>query len=101
MTGLNEREGWIEGLRLVVRRVRPSGRHLKNLTELEKRTGWKYSIVATNISRLARVPGSHQIQWLDALHRQHAVVEDRVRTNKPWACTTFRPSPRPSTEVGW
>lgn len=25
---------------------------------------------------------SHQAQWIDALHRHHAVVEDRVRTNK-------------------
>ncbi|WP_406190362.1 IS1380 family transposase [Streptomyces sp. NBC_01017] len=82
LTGLNEREGWIDGLRLIVRRVRPSRRHLKNLTDLEKKTGWKYSVVATDISKMTRIPGSHQIQWLDALHRQHAVVEDRVRTGK-------------------
>ncbi|MEV6681734.1 transposase [Streptomyces erythrochromogenes] len=31
---------------------------------------------------MTRVRGSHQIQWLDALHRHHAVVEDHVRTNK-------------------
>ncbi|MFD8525373.1 IS1380 family transposase, partial [Streptomyces capillispiralis] len=82
LTGLNRREGWIKGMRLIVRRVRPSGRQTKHLTLLEKKTGWKYSIVATNISRMTRIPGSHQIQWLDALHRHHAVVEDRVRTNK-------------------
>lgn len=33
-------------------------------------------------SRIRRVPGSHQIQWLDVLHRHHAVVEDHVRTNR-------------------
>ncbi|MBC9731584.1 transposase, partial [Streptomyces sp. TRM68367] len=82
LTGLNRREGWIKGMRLIVRRVKPSGRHMKDLTALEKRTGWKYSITATNISKMTRIRGSHQIQWLDALHRHHAVVEDHVRTNK-------------------
>ncbi|WP_311137205.1 IS1380 family transposase [Streptomyces sp. I6] len=82
LSGLNRRAGWIKGMRLIVRRVRPSGRHAKDLTTFEKKTGWKYSIVATNISRMARIPGSHQIQWLDVLHRHHAVVEDQVKANK-------------------
>ncbi len=82
LTGLNTRDGWIKGMRLIVRRVKPSGRQMKDLTAFEKRTGWKYSIIATNISKMTRVRGSHQIQWLDALHRHHAVVEDHVRTNK-------------------
>ncbi|MFD0507779.1 transposase [Streptomyces chiangmaiensis] len=82
LTGLNRRDGWIKGMRLIVRRVRPSGRQMHDLTTFEKKTGWKYSIVATNISKMTRVRGSHQIQWLDALHRHHAVVEDHVRTNK-------------------
>ncbi|WP_406497077.1 transposase [Streptomyces sp. NBC_00846] len=74
--------GWSKGLRLIVRRVKPSRRHLANLTDFEKKTGFKYSIVASNISRMTRIAGSHQAQWLDVLHRHHAVVEDRVRTNK-------------------
>jgi hypothetical protein len=82
LTGLNRREGWLKGMRLIVRRVRPSGRHTENLTDFEKKTGWKYSITATNITKLWGVAGSHQVQWIDALHRHHAVVEDRVRTNK-------------------
>jgi hypothetical protein len=82
LTGLNKRAGWLKGMRLIVRRVRPSGRHTENLTAFEKKTGWKYSIIATDITKLWGVPGSHQAQWLDALHRHHAVVEDRVRTNK-------------------
>ncbi|GGY09786.1 hypothetical protein GCM10010358_73060 [Streptomyces minutiscleroticus] len=72
-------------MRLIVRRVRPSGRHTDNLTDLEKRTGWKYAIVATDITKPWGVAGSHQVQWIDALHRHHAVVEDRVRTNKAMA----------------
>lgn len=82
LSGLSTRPGWPQGLRLIVRRVRPSGRHAKNLTALEKRTGWKYSITATNINRMWGIGGSHQPQWLDALHRHHAVVEDRVRCDK-------------------
>ncbi|MFD5513745.1 IS1380 family transposase [Streptomyces sp. NPDC127051] len=82
LTGLNTREGWIKGVRLIVRRVRPSRRHARDLTTFEKKTGWKYSITATNIAKMTRIPGSHQIQWLDALHRHHAIVEDHVRTNK-------------------
>ncbi|MFI1936909.1 transposase [Streptomyces purpureus] len=82
LTGLNTREGWIKGMRLIVRRVRPSGRQMKDLTAFEEKTGWKYSIVATNIAKMTRIRGSHQIQWLDALHRHHAVVEDQVKANK-------------------
>ncbi|GAA2017551.1 IS1380-like element ISMsm3 family transposase [Nocardiopsis rhodophaea] len=82
LTGLNTRQGWPEGLRLIVRRVRPSKRHRKNLTAFEKRTGWRYAITATNIGRMWGIAGSHQVQFLDALHRDHAEVEDRVRTNK-------------------
>ncbi|MFZ3492017.1 IS1380 family transposase [Streptomyces sp. 5.8] len=82
LTGLNTRPGWLKGMRLIVRRVRPSGRHVRDLTAFEKKTGWKYSVTATNISKMTRIPGSHQVQWLDAVARHHAVVEDRVRTNK-------------------
>jgi hypothetical protein len=55
---------------------------MKDLTAFEQATGWKYSMTATNISKMTRIPGSHQAQWLDVLHRHHAVVEDRVRCNK-------------------
>jgi len=82
LTGLSTRTGWPRGLRLIARRVRPSGRHVKNLTALEKSTGWKYAITATNIGRMWGIGGSHQGQWLDAPHRHHAVVEDRVRCDK-------------------
>ncbi|MEV6343299.1 IS1380 family transposase [Actinoplanes sp. NPDC051851] len=83
LTGLNQRlDRWNGKLRLTVRRTKPSARHVKNLTDLEKRTGWRYRIVATNITRIAGVPGSHQPQWIDALHRSHAGVEDQVRHAK-------------------
>ncbi|MFZ3475795.1 IS1380 family transposase [Streptomyces sp. 4.24] len=82
LTGLNTREGWPEGMRLIVRRVRQSGRQIKNLTAFEQKTGWRYSITAANIRHMWGIAGSHQAQFLDVLHRSHAGVEDRVRTNK-------------------
>jgi len=82
LTGLSTRQGWPASQRLVVRRTRPAGRHRAKLTALERKTGWRYAIVATNVTRIAGVAGSHQPQWLDVLHRAHARVEDRVRTAK-------------------
>jgi hypothetical protein len=82
LTDLNTREGWPERMRLIVRRVKPSRRHLGQLTAFEKKTGWRYQVTATNIRHMWGIAGSHQIQFLDVLHRDHAEVEDRVRTNK-------------------
>jgi hypothetical protein len=82
LTGLSTRTGWPDGQRLIVRRTRPAGRHRAKLTALERQTGWRYAITATNIDRIPGVGGSHQPQWLDVLHRSHATVEDRVRTGK-------------------
>ena len=61
ITGLMSRSGnWPGGLRWIVRRVKPSRRHLKKLTAYEKETGWKYSIICTNIPEegIEGVPGS-------------------------------------------
>jgi hypothetical protein len=86
ITGLMTRAGnWPGGLRWIARRVKPFRRHLKNLTEYERKTGWKYSITCTNIpdSGIPGVPGSHHPQYIDTVHRQHAVVETGgVRTAK-------------------
>ncbi|HEX5300359.1 MAG TPA: transposase [Streptosporangiaceae bacterium] len=86
ITDLLPRAGnWPDGLRWIARRVKPSRRHLKNLTAYEKRTGWKYSITCTNIpgAGIPGVPGSHHPQFIDVLHRDHASVETGgVRTAK-------------------
>ncbi|MFJ9752959.1 hypothetical protein [Streptomyces chartreusis] len=82
LTGVNTREGWPDGMRLIERRVRPTRRHLKKLTALEKKTGWRYCITATNVRHMWGIAGSGHAQFLDVLHRSHASVEDRVRTNK-------------------
>ncbi|MFJ2022019.1 IS1380 family transposase [Streptomyces nodosus] len=100
LTGLNARGGWPEGMRLIVRRVRPSRRHLKKLTDFEKKTGWRYSITATNIRHMWGIAGSHQIQFLDALHRDHAEVEDRIRTGKAMGLRNL-PSHSWQINTGW
>src|SRR5580700_4526074 len=78
ITCLMTRAGiWPRGLRWIARRVRPSRRQVRNLTDYEKKTGWKYSITCTNIpdSGIPGVPGSHHAQYIDVLHRDHATVE--------------------------
>ena len=85
LTGVRDLTGWPAGMRLIVRRVKPSRRDLKKLTAFEKRTGWRYQIVATNIPAhqgLSGVPGSGQVWFVDALYRDHAEVEDRVKAIK-------------------
>lgn len=100
LTGLNTREGWPEGMRLIVRRVKPSRRQLKKLTDFEKKTGWRYSITATNIRHMRGIAGSHQIQFLDVLHRDHAEVEDRIRTAKSMGLHNL-PSASWQVNTGW
>jgi Transposase DDE domain group 1 len=86
ITDLMSRAGnWPDGLRWIARRVKPSRRHLRNLTDYENKTGWKYSITCTNIpdGGIAGVPGSHHPQYIDTVHREHAAVETGgVRTAK-------------------
>jgi hypothetical protein len=48
-------------LRWIVRRAKPSRRQMPNLTAYEKKTGWRYSIICTNIpdGGIPGVTGSH------------------------------------------
>jgi Transposase DDE domain group 1 len=86
ITHLMSRAGnWPDGLRWIARRVRPSRRQMGNLTACEKKTGWRYSIICTNIpdGGIGGVPGSHHPQYIDVVHREHACVETGgVRTAK-------------------
>jgi len=94
--------GWPAGLRWIVRRTKPSRRQAKNLTAFERATGWRYSIIVTNIpaTGIPGVPGSHHPQFTDVLHRQHAVVEDQVRTNKAMGLYNL-PSKTWPVNCGW
>jgi hypothetical protein len=95
--------GWPDGLRWIVRRTRPSRRQAKNLTAFERATGWRYSIICTNIPAaggIPGVPGSHHAQFIDVLHRQHAVVEDGVRAAKSMGLRNL-PSQTWVVNCGW
>jgi hypothetical protein len=55
-----------------VRRTKPSRRQAKDLTAFERATGWRYSVIVTNIPAargIGCVPGSHHPQFIDVLHR--------------------------------
>jgi hypothetical protein len=83
--------------------VKPSRRHLRNLTGYEKETGWKYSITCTNVpdSGIPGVPGSHHPQYIDVVHREHAVVETAgVRTAKAMGLRNL-PSKTWQVNAGW
>lgn len=101
LTGLNQRvDNWTPGLRLIARRTKPAARHAKKLTDLERKTGWRYAIVATNIRRIHGVPGSHHPQFLDVLHRSHATVEDQVKAGKAMGLRNL-PSKSWTVNRGW
>ena len=100
---LSRAAGWPAGLRWIVRRTKPSRRQARNLTAFERATGWRYSIIVTNIPAaggIPGVPGSHHPQFIDVLHRQHAVVEDQVRTNKAMGLRNL-PSKTWVVNCGW
>ena len=100
---LSRAAGWPAGLRWIVRRTRPSRRQARNLTAFERATGWRYSIICTNIPAaggIPGVPGSHHAQFTDVLHRQHAVVEDGVRTAKSMGLRNL-PSKTWVVNCGW
>jgi hypothetical protein len=104
ITGLMTRAGnWPDGLRWIARRVKPSRRHLRNLTDYEKEAGWKYSVTCTNVpdSGIPGVPGSHHPQYIDVVHREHAVVETAgVRTAKAMGLRNL-PSKTWQVNAGW
>jgi Transposase DDE domain group 1 len=103
ITHLTSRAGrWPAGLRWIVRRAKPSRRQARNLTAFEKATGWRYSIIVTNIpaTGIKGVPGTHHPQFIDVLHREHAVVEDGVRAGKAMGLRNL-PSKAWAVNCGW
>ena len=73
LTGLLQLDGWPDRMRVIVRRERPHPG--AQLSLFEERDGWRYTafITGTQVGAL---------QWLEARHRAHARVEDRIRTGK-------------------
>jgi len=100
---LSRAAGWPGGLRWIVRRTKPSRRQIRNLTAYERATGWRYSVIVTNVPAAGGIPGvagSHHAQFIDVLHREHAVVEDRVRTAKAMGLRNL-PSKAWTVNCGW
>jgi hypothetical protein len=65
--------GWPAGMRVLVRRERPHPGATLSLREAHD--GWRYQCVATDTPR-------GQLPFLEARHRAHARVEDRVKAIK-------------------
>jgi hypothetical protein len=73
LTGLLTLAGWPDRMRVIVRRERPHPG--AQLSLFEERDGWRYTAFVTNTAVGA-------LQWLEARHRAHARVEDRIRCAK-------------------
>lgn len=73
LTGLLTLAGWPPDMRVIVRRERPHPG--AQLSLFEERDGWRYTAFVTNTTVGA-------LQWLEARHRAHARVEDRIRCAK-------------------
>ena len=73
VTDLLTLTGWPVGMRLIVRRERPHPG--AQLSLFEHADGWRYQAVATNTT-------TGQLAFLEARHRAHARVEDRIRHAK-------------------
>jgi hypothetical protein len=100
---LSRAENWPDGLRWIVRRVKPSRRQAGNLTAFEKKTGWRYNVICTNIpdAGIPGTAGTHHPQFIDVLHREHACVETAgVRTAKAMGLRGL-PSKTWQVNCGW
>jgi hypothetical protein len=75
ITGLLDAGGYPPGTRLIVRRERPHPG--AQLSLFDTINGMRHQLVATDTP-----PGQGSLQFLEARHRGHARVEDRIRTGK-------------------
>lgn len=79
------------GTRVIVRRERPHPGAQLDL--IEERDGWRYTAFATDTR-------AGQLAFLDARHRAHARVEDRIRTAKDTGLEHF-PSRHFAINAAW
>ena len=73
VTGLLDLSGWPQGMRVIVRREHPHPG--AQLSLFEASDGYRYQAFATNT-------GIGQLAFLEARHRAHARVEDRIKAAK-------------------
>ena len=91
VTGMLDLSGYPPGMRVIVRRERPHPGAQLDL--VEQRDGWRYTAFATT------TPGG-QLAQLDARHRAHARVEDRIRCGKDTGLGRF-PSRDYAINTAW
>lgn len=78
--------GWPASMRMFARRERPHPG--AQLSLFEQADGWRYSLWVTN--QPEDTPGwPGQNAYIDAAHRVHARVEDRIRTGKSTGISRF------------
>jgi hypothetical protein len=82
------------GTRVIVRRERPHPGAQLDL--IEERDGWRYTAFATDTP----IGIGGQLAFLDARHRAHARVEDRIRTAKDTGLDHF-PSRHFAVNAAW
>jgi Transposase DDE domain group 1 len=90
-------DGWPATMRVFARRERPHPG--AQLTLFETRDGWRYSLHVTNVPANLRGWRS-QLAYIDAAHRVHARVEDRIRTGKDCGIGHF-PSQSQAVNSAW
>jgi hypothetical protein len=91
VTELLDLRRWPAGMRVIVRRERPHPG--AQLSLLEEADGWRYQAFATNT-------GSGQLAFLEARHRAHARVEDRIKAAKDTGLGRF-PSREYTINQAW
>jgi len=91
VTDLLDLTKWPAGMRVIIRREHPHPG--AQLSLFEEADGWRYQAVATN----TRVG---QLAFLEARHRAHARVEDRIRHAKDSGLGRFPSGSSPSTRPG-
>jgi len=85
------RDAWPDGMRVIIRREHPHPGAQLSLFEAEH--GWRYQAFATNTT-------TGQVAFLEARHRAHARVEDRIRVAKDMGLGRF-PSREYSINTAW
>jgi hypothetical protein len=91
VTDLVTLTGWPVGMRVIVRREKPHPG--AQLSLFEQADGWRYQAVATNTTM-------GQLAFLEARHRAHARVEDRIRHAKDTGLAGSPHGTTPSTRSG-
>jgi DDE family transposase len=90
VTGLLDLRRWPAGMRVILRRERPHPG--AQLSLLEEADGWRYQAFATN-TRIG------QLAFLEARHRAHARVEDRIKHAKDSGLGRFPPREFPINQA--